>query len=183
MLLLFYIPMTKECLGYSTPDVCHWYQTAAGLRIAVLNSLQLNLQAVLHSLHRNTSVQASATLTRWLTSAMIAPLVCASRINSLRCLVSLSPMPCGSAGSTHCFRTLPWVFAFFSDWVVLASESFYWEQVAERRDSLGQQVTMSWCRRDLHLFARCCLHPRTSSAIALSLSLDKTKRILLSAKY
>ena len=87
MILLLYIPMTNECLGYSTPDVCHWYQTAARLRIAVLNSLQPQLQAVLHSLYRNTSVQVSATLTQWLTSVMIAPLVCALRINSLRCLV------------------------------------------------------------------------------------------------
>ena len=50
MLLLFYILRTKECLGYCTPNVCHWYEAAAGLRTAVLKSLLLNLQAVLQTL-------------------------------------------------------------------------------------------------------------------------------------
>ena len=160
------IQLTSECLGYCTPDVYKWCQIAAKQRRAVLNSLR-----------HNTSVQASATLTQWLTSAMIALVVCASRINSLRCLLSRSQMACGLADNTHCFRTLPWVFACFSDWVVLASGSFCWEQVAKRRDSLAQQVTMSWCRKVPHLFLTCCLHPRASLAIALSPSLDKTRRI------
>ena len=136
MLLLFCSPVMRECRGYSTPDVCPWCQTAAGLRRAVLNGLQPNLQAVLHSLYHNTSVQVSTTLTEWLISAMIARHVCASKTSSLRCLVSLSLIACGLAGSIHCFRPLPWVFAFFSDWVVFVLESFCWEQVAEKTKAL-----------------------------------------------
>ena len=40
---------------------------------------------------------------------------------------------------------------------------------------------MSWSRKDPHLLVRCCPHPRASSAIALLLFLDKTKRICLNA--
>ena len=81
MLLLLYIPMTSECLGYSTLDVCHCYQRAAALRIAVLKILHMNLQAVLDNFYCGTSVQALVTLTQRLTSVMIAPLAYASRIN------------------------------------------------------------------------------------------------------
>ena len=134
-------------------------------------------QAVLRSLYHNTSVQESATLTEWLTSALIAQIVCASRTSSLKCLVSLSLMRCGLAGSTHCFRMLHSVFAFFSDWVVLALGSLCWEQVAERTASLVLQVTMSWSRRGLHHLVRYCRHPRAISAIALWPSLAKIKKI------
>jgi hypothetical protein len=44
----------------------------------------------------------------------------------------------------------------------------------------GCTGTMSWSRKDPHLLVRCCPHLRTSSAIALSLFLVKTKRICLS---
>ena len=180
--LLLCIQPTSECHGYSTPDVYPWCQTAAGLRRAMLNSQLPSLQPVPHGLHRNTSAQVWATLTRWRTSAGNAQVVCVSKTSTLRCLVLLSLMACASAGSIHCFRTLHWVFAFFLDWVVPASGSFCWEQGAKKRDSLALQVTVSWCRKSLHLFARCYLHPRASSAIALSPSLDKTRRICVSAK-
>ena len=81
MLRLLYIPMTKEWLGYFTPDVCHCYQRPAALRIAVLKILHMNLQAVLGNFYRSTSVQALVTLMQRLTSVMIAPLAYASRIN------------------------------------------------------------------------------------------------------
>ena len=167
----------KECRGYFTPDVCPWCQIAAEFRKAVLNSLLLNPQAVLRSLYHNTSVQVSATLTQWHISAMIAQFVCASTTSSLPCLVSLFRVPCGLAGSTHCFRMLHSVFAFFSDWVVLALGSSCWEQLAERTASLVLQVTMSWSRRGLHHLVRYCLHPRAISAIASWQSLAKIKKI------
>ena len=37
---------------------------------------------------------------------------------------------------------------------------------------------MSWSRKDLHLLVRCCPHPRTSSAIALSLFFGQSKEDL-----
>ena len=42
---------------------------------AVLNSLLLNLRAVLNGLHHNISVQVSETLTEWRASAVILVLV------------------------------------------------------------------------------------------------------------
>ena len=177
MLLPFCIPRMKECRGYSTPDVCPWCQTVAGLRKAVLNSLLPNLQAVLRNLYHNTSVQVSATVTQWHTSAMIAQIVCASTTSSLACLVSLFLMPCGLAGNTRCFRMLHSVFAFFLDWVVLALGSSCWAEVAEMTASLVLAVTMSWSRRELHHLVRYCLHPRAISAKASWLCLAKIKKI------
>merc|ERR1712185_673410 len=151
MLLLSYIPRTKECLGYFTPDVFHWCQTAAGLHVPVLNSLQLYLRAVLHGLQRNTGVQAWAISMRWLTSAMIARRACAWKTSSLRCLASRLPMPCGWAGNILCCKTPPWVFGFFSDWVVLVLGSFCWEQGVEKTKNLAQAATTCWCRKARHL--------------------------------
>ena len=42
MHLLLCIQLTSACLGYSTPDVYPWCQTAARLRRAMLNSLLFN---------------------------------------------------------------------------------------------------------------------------------------------